>query len=194
MNYYDLRKIENLLPLEVYTCKVDLGDLKQRYIDIIDLEGDKQGRSTNIKADMTSWRLNDVYDEFIPLAEMFSKIYIEIIKTYHPQLYEILVYYYKQDFKFSYIDLWGAKYKSEEKTVPHMHLPAKVSMCLYLKTPKGCPGLSFNDISRTITVEENQMILFNGSTRHSVKSKKFKGSRYIIAGNIQDPKDTVDDY
>lgn len=184
IRYSDLKKIENLSPLEVYSCRVDLGNLKKRYIDIIDLEGDEQKKSTNVKASMTSWTLNHIYDECIPVAEIFSDAYREIIKTFKPQLYEILTYYHGNEFKFSQIHVWGAKYKSKEKTVSHDHLPAIASMCLYLKTPKGCPGLSFNAISKTIPVEEDRMIIFDSSVRHSVKSKKFRGSRYILAGNI----------
>lgn len=161
-----------------------LGDLKKRYIDIIDLEGDKQGRSTNVKASMTSWTLNHTYDECVPIAETFADVYKEIIKTFKPQLYEILTFYHGHEFRFSEIHVWGAKYKSKEKARPHDHLPAFASMCLYLKTPKGCPGLSFNEISKTIAIEEDQMIIFDSSVKHSVKSKKFRGCRYILAGNI----------
>jgi hypothetical protein len=184
MRHSNLKKIETLSPLEVYTCRVDLADFKKRLIDIIDLEGDKQEKSTNIKADMTNWRLSHIYDEYIIVDEIFSDIYREIIETYKPQLYEILTYYHGNKFRFSHVDVWGAKYRSREKTIPHTHFPAAFSMCLYLKTPKGCPGLSFNDISKTIPVEENQMILFDSSVKHSVKSKKFRGYRYVIAGNI----------
>jgi len=184
MLYSGLRKLENLSPLEVYSCKIDLGDLKKKYINIIDLEGDKQGKSTNIKADMTNWRLNHVYNEFVVIADTFSDICREIIKIHNYQLYELLCHYHGNKFKFAQVDIWGAKYKSREKTVPHIHTPAYFSMCLYLKTPKGCPGLTFNAISRSIPVEENQMIIFNSSVQHSVKSKKFRGFRYIVAGNI----------
>jgi len=184
MRYYDLKKLENLSPLEVYTCRIDLSDLKKRYIEIIDLEGDQQSKSTNIKAPMTNWRLNAIYNEFVPIADMFSIVYKNIIEIYNPQLYEILTNYHGDKFKFSQIDIWGAKYKSREKTVPHNHIPALASMCLYLKTPKGSPGLSFNELSRTIQIKEDQMLIFNSSVKHSVKSKKFRGSRYILAGNI----------
>jgi hypothetical protein len=184
MQYSNLKKLERLLPLEVYTCRINLDNFKKRLIDIIDLEGDKQGKSTNIKANMTNWKLNNRYDEFFYIAEIFSDIYKEIIKTYNPQFYDVLVHYHGNKFKFNQIDIWGAKYRSREKTIPHNHLPAFASMCLYLKTPKGCPGLSFNEISRSIPVEKDQMILFNSSVRHSVKSKKFRGYRYIVAGNI----------
>jgi len=185
VKYTGLRKIEDLYPLEVYTCNLDLGDLKKRYIEIIDLEGDKQNKTTNIKADMTDWGINEIYEELQCLTKMFSDIYKEIIKKYHPQLYQIMIDYFICDYDFTdNINIWGAKYRSREKTIPHHHLPSRMSYCLYLKTPKGCPGLSFTDISKTIPVKEDQLIIFDGSVRHSVKSKKFRGSRYILAANL----------
>jgi hypothetical protein len=184
INYFDLKKIENLSPLHIYSCRLDFGDLKKRYIKIIDLEGNKQNKATNIKAEMTSWRLNDKYGELQPLSEVFSEIYKKILETYYSQHYQIITHHYGKNYRFTDIDIWGARYRSREKTIPHDHLPAKMSYCLYLKTPKGCPGLSFTDISKTIPVQEDQLIIFDGSVRHSVKSKKFRGSRYILAANL----------
>jgi len=187
IKYSDPKKIDNLYPLEVYTCKLDLGNLKKEYIKIIDLEGDKQCRSTNIKADMTDWRLQDTYGNFEVLIDVFSDIYKKIIEKTHPEFYQILIGHYGDTYVFKNINLWGARYRSREKTIPHDHIPAKMSMCLYLKTPKGCPGLSFNDISKTIPVSEDQLLIFDSSIKHSVKSKKFRGTRYILSANI-DPE------
>jgi hypothetical protein len=182
--YSNLKKIENLTSLEVYTCKLDLGDLKKKYIEIIDLEGDKQNKSTNIKADMTDWRLNIKYVEFKLLTDALSDIYKKILETYHVEFYQSIIKYHGDNYRFKNINIWGAKYSSKEKTVPHDHFPSRMSFCLYLKTPKGCPGLSFNDVSRTIPIEEDQLIIFDSVIRHSVKSKKFKGKRYVLAGDI----------
>lgn len=184
INYSDLIRIDQLLPCEVYTCKLNLGTLKKVYREIIDKEGDKQNQSTNIKADMTDWKLNQKYHELDPLVEVFSDIYLKIQEIYHFQYYQNLISYYGNGCKFTNTEIWGARYKSREKTVPHHHEPAIMSMCLYIKTPKGCPGLSFNEVSKTIPVEEDQMIIFRSSVMHSVKSKKFKGKRYILAGNL----------
>lgn len=185
INHTEIVRLDNLNPLEVYTCILNLVDLRNRYIKIIDIEGDKQKRSTGIKADMTDWRLEDHYEEFSPLVEVFWKIYKHITLTYRPQFYEILSHYLIDDFDYKqYINLWGARYKSREKAESHNHYPSNMSFCLYLKTPKGCPGLSFTEISKTVHVEENQLIIFNGSVNHSVKSKKFRGKRYILAANI----------
>lgn len=185
MRYIDLKKIENLRPLEVYTCRVDLGLFKKKYVEIINSEGDKQSKSTNIKADMTDWKINQKYEEVQYFSKFFSDIYKEILKTYHLQFYQTIIDYYGDNYDFTdKIDIWGAKYKSREKTVPHDHRPARMSFCLYLKASKGCPGLSFTDVSKTVPIAEDQMILFDGSVRHSVKSKKFRGNRYVLAGNI----------
>lgn len=184
IDYSNLEKNKELLPLEVYTCDLNLGSLNKVYIDIINLEGDKQHRSTNIKADMTDWNLNNKYKEFEPLAKVFSDIYKHILQISHPQWYENIQIYHGHDYRFKNIDIWGAKYKSREKTIPHSHMPSTISMCLYLKVPKGCPGLTFNDLSKTISVKENQMIIFPGTIVHSVKSKKFRGNRYVLAANL----------
>lgn len=184
IKYSDPKKIDSLNPLNVYTCKLNLGNLKKEYIKIIDFERDKQHRSTNIKADMTDWRLQDTYENFEVLLDVFSDIYKKIIEKTHPEFYQILIEYYGSNYRFKNIDLWGARYQSREKTIPHDHIPAKMSMCLYLKTPKGCPGLSFNNISKTIPVAEDQLLIFDASVKHSVKSKKFRGTRYILSANI----------
>jgi len=135
---------------------------------------------------MTDFNLNIKYPELLMLTDVFFNIYMKIIEIDNNEFYQTVTNYYKENQKFVDIDLWGAKYRSKERTIPHDHIAPKslMSMCLYLKTPKGCPGLSFNDISRTIPVKENEMILFKPNVRHSVKSKKFRGNRYVIAGNI----------
>jgi hypothetical protein len=185
LNYSEISKIKQLDPLEVYTCYVDLGSLKKKYIDIINYEGDKQSHLTNIKANMTEWNLNTKYKDFHVVSELFLDVYKKIMEIYHPQFYQNLIDYYHTDVNLVSVEIWGAKYKSKEKTIPHCHDPAIMSMCLYLKTPKGCPGLSFTDISKTIPVEENQMVIFDPFITHSVKSKKFRGERYVLAANLK---------
>lgn len=182
----DPKKVDYLSPLEVYSCKIYLGDIKKTIIKIIDIEGDKQNQSTNIKADMTDWRLNYKYDAIKLFSKNFIDIYKKILQIYNPEFYKIMTNYYRDDDEYfnHIVNIWGARYRSGEKTVPHDHLPSRMSFCLYLKTPKGCPGLSFTDINKTLPIEEGMLLLFNGAIRHSVKSKKFRGTRYVLAGNF----------
>ena len=96
-----------------------------------------------------------------------------------------------KDFKPKVAEMWGMKYKSGEIAIEHDHWPCAWSGVYYLKGPKDSPGLFFpemGDQGGERTFETGLLIMFPGHVRHAVRSKKFKGSRYVVAFNVHQHK------
>mgnify|MGYP001159802140 CR=1 FL=1 len=172
------------LPLKsmitVYEKTIDDKKMDKDIIKVIDEYGDRQNHITNVKAQMTEWHM---YKEpgFNKLANIVLRLIPEITKD----KFSI------KDFKPKVAEMWGMKYKSGEIAIEHDHWPCAWSGVYYLKGPKDSPGLFFpemGDQGGERTFETGLLIMFPGHVRHAVRSKKFKGSRYVVAFNVHQHK------
>jgi hypothetical protein len=174
--------IKKDLPLKslitTFECKLDKPEMDKKIKRIIDEYGDRQNHKTNVKAQMTEWKMWDEpgFNELVPIVLDISK---QISQTK-----------FKNRKINSKLDsMWGVKYKSEEITIAHDHWPAVWSFVYYLNAPKNAPGLFFTEMGEhggEIKIEPGLLIFFEGHITHEVKSKKFEGHRYVVSGNIYD--------
>tara|TARA_Y100000004_G_scaffold158080_1_gene184187 strand:+ start:3719 stop:4276 length:558 start_codon:yes stop_codon:yes gene_type:complete len=177
------------LPLKgfitTFECKLNEPEMDKQIKKIIDKYGDRQNHKTNVKAQMTEWKM---WNELG--FEKLSIIVLDISK-------QISKVKYNNPINTMLTDLWGVKYKSGEMTTPHAHWPSLWSFVYYINAPKNAPGLFFPDMGEQggeRKIEPGLLIFFEGHIKHEVRPAKFKGYRYVVSGNIEiDRKDLKND-
>ena len=157
----------------IYSCIINEEELNKKIINKIDEVGDQQQHITNIKADMTSYKMMDH-----PGFKELKDIVLNLVSITMEHQYNFISNSYK------IYTMWGAKYKSNEYALKHSHFPSLLSFVYYINPPSDSPELLFNDCNLSIKPEHGQLIIFNSCLLHEVKQKSFKGSRYVVAGNI----------
>ena len=167
------------LPLKsfitTFECVLKEPQMDKELKKVIDISGDKQDHKTNVKAQMTDWKM---WHE--PGFKKLSGIVLDISKKISESKYNRLI-------KPALDNLWGMKYKSEETALAHDHWPAIWSFVYYVTAPKGAPGLFFPEMGEQggeRKIEPGLLIFFEGHVKHSVRPAKFKGYRYVVSGNI----------
>jgi hypothetical protein len=169
------------LPLKSFitTFESKLNDPKmdKQLKKVIDKYGDRQNHKTNVKAQMTEWKM---WHE--PGFKKLASIVLDISR-------KISEAKYNRPINPMLDNLWGMKYKSEEITIAHDHWPALWSFAYYINAPKGAPGLFFPEMGEQggeRKIEPGLLIFFEGNIKHSVRPAKFKGYRYVVSGNIKE--------
>ena len=169
------------LPLKgfitTFECILDEPKINKDIKKIIDKYGDRQNHKTNVKAQMTEWKM---WHE--PGFKQLANIVLDISR-------KISVAKYNRPINSMLDNLWGMKYKSEEVAVAHDHWPAIWSFVYYLNAPKDAPGLFFPEMGEQggeRKIEPGLLIFFEGHIKHAVRPAKFKGYRYVVSGNIKE--------
>ena len=165
--------------ITTYETKINDPKMDKEIKKVIDKQGDRQNKKTNVKAQMTEWNL-----ELEPGFKQLANIAINVAKKASSDKY-------KTDIDLRLSNLWGMKYKSEEIAIPHDHWPAPWSFAYYVNAPKDAPGLFFPDMGEQggeRKIEPGLLILFEGHVKHAVRKCKFKGYRYVVSGNLHEIK------
>ena len=169
------------LPLKgfitTFECILDEPKINKDIKKIIDKYGDRQNHKTNVKAQMTEWKM---WHE--PGFKRLADIVLDISR-------KISVAKYNRPINPMLDNLWGMKYKSEEVAIAHDHWPAIWSFVYYLNAPKDAPGLFFPEMGEQggeRKIEPGLLIFFEGHIKHAVRPAKFKGYRYVVSGNIKE--------
>ena len=131
--------------------------------------GDKQKRQSNVKADMTEWKVNEV--EWYNLCKDIIENHIVFLSG------EI-------DVQWQIVSIWGATYRKSDYTLYHSHMPSTFSFCYYPKVGSDPAPLVFSDLDYEIVPEESQLVLFPAYLNHGVPSHTNDEERVVIAGNI----------
>jgi len=163
--------------ITTYESKINDPKMDKQIKKVIDKQGDRQDHKTNVKAQMTEWRMQHEQG-FKQLAD----IAINIAK-------KVSLNKYNRDVNFKLTNLWGMKYKSEEVAMAHDHWPALWSFAYYLNAPKDAPGLFFPDMGEQggeRKLEPGLLIMFEGHIKHAVRQAKYKGYRYVVSGNLHE--------
>ena len=163
--------------ITTYETKINDPKMDKEIKKIIDKQGDRQNHKTNVKAQMTEWRMHNE-----PGFKQLANISINIAK-------QVSLDKYKRDVNFKLTNLWGMKYKSEETTIAHDHWPALWSFAYYLNAPKDAPGLFFPDMGEQggeRKLEPGLLVMFEGHIKHAVRQVKYKGYRYVVSGNLHE--------
>ena len=136
--------------------------------------GDKQDYKTNVKAQMTEWNMEDK-PGFVKLKEHILSITSFISEKY-----------YNRPMKPEISDMWGMIYKKGDYAMVHDHWPALWSGVYYITSPEKSGDLFFPQLKQTLSPQTNQMVLFNGSTRHGVKENLTDKERVAVSFNVRE--------
>ena len=142
-----------------------------RLAEIILSKGDVQKRKTNVKANMTEWRLDLESKEVSELANKAIELSSDIRKSF-------------SEIKYYTRSCWGASYTKGEYTDTHAHWPTVYSWCYYVKVPKGSSPLIFPDANIEFSPTEGDLIIFSSLVNHKVPPCECEEPRIMIAGNI----------
>ena len=142
-----------------------------RLAEIILSKGDVQNKKTNVKANMTDWRLDTEHEEVSNLANKVIELASDMRKSY-------------SDIKYYTRSCWGAVYTKGDYTDAHAHYPCLYSWCYYVKAPKGSSPLIFTEANIEFTPTEGDLIIFSSLANHKVPPCDIEKQRIMIAGNI----------
>ena len=160
-------------PTSILTTDINISDgYKQECLDVIYSFGDKMDRQTNLKADMSSYQ---VFNETKVLHDLIDKI--NIIAGHCPWIH-------LESYRYEIVDVWSGVYKKGDYAVSHMHHPAAISFCYYLKAdPDKSAPLIFDGTDVVIRPYEGLCVFFPGYLIHSVPEQIHEDTRVVIAGN-----------
>ena len=137
--------------------------------------GDKQNRTTNVKASMTDWQMQE--------EPGFVELENEIISIIH-YLPNIACHHYIGDNQFAIEAMWGTCYKKNDYTDIHAHWPAVWSGTFYVDIPTDYAGtLFFPELDHNIEPVTGQLVIFNGNTLHGVKTIQSNSERIAVSFN-----------
>tara|TARA_R100000008_G_scaffold34029_1_gene19242 strand:- start:51 stop:641 length:591 start_codon:yes stop_codon:yes gene_type:complete len=175
-------KTHNLLQMD----KEYIQPLHNKLLDIVINTGDKQNKSSNVKADMTDWDMHVKYEDFETLGKIVKVLLVqdtlpknkdEAIKTQH---------------KYDMREMWGAVYRKGDHTKRHWHWPCTWSFGYYLKTSKNTPPILFNNAMRADLIGNivyypavGDLVIFPSEIYHEVPVQEADEERVMIAGNLQ---------
>lgn len=159
----------------VYNMTVDDPKMTSDIIRMIDEQQDRQNHSTNVKAQMTEWKMQE--------EDGFKELCYYITNAVQQASLEK----YKRDINPVIFSMWGLKYNSSEYAVEHSHYPATWASAYYLNPPEGCPGIEFKNETGEwfeVPVHHGLLLIFEGNTYHRVPKREFVGDRYVVSSNI----------
>ena len=129
---------------------------------------------TNVKAYMTDWDMRGK-----PGFDKLEKIIIDM------SIYLSKIYYNKT-IKPRVENLWGMIYKKGDYAMVHDHWPSLWSGVYYIEVPDNSGDLYFPQLKQTITPQNNQMIVFEGKTRHGVRESLSDKERIAVSFNVKE--------
>ena len=165
------------------TKKIDT-NTNNRLIQKILTYPDVMKHKTNVKANMTDWRMHMKDDDF----NKVSTIAENVAKTMrygstHVDGDTHTVKNKGQSPRLMTDECWGASYSKGEFTQEHNHWPALWSWCYYLQVPKGSSPLVFTEAGIAFEPKVGDLVVFSGQAQHSVPPCECEEKRVMMAGN-----------
>ena len=174
-------KIQNLLKMD----KEYIQPLHNKLLDIVIKTGDKQNKSSNVKANMTDWYMHTKYKDFETLAKIVKVLLVQ--DTLPTNKNKPIETKHKYDIR----EMWGAVYHKDDYTLKHWHWPCTWSFGYYLKTSKNTPPIIFNNATNGKEIgniiyypQIGDLIIFPSEIYHEVPIQKTNEERIMIAGNL----------
>lgn len=167
-SHFSVFSIDNLLP-EDYLQKITDKTIELTTNDTMD-------RSTNVKANMTSYIEILKHSEY---QQMFDSImeYLNIfIKLRTPHWNRDIDYYIKE--------AWGMQHTKGDYTQNHVHPNTNWSIAFYLRVPTNDTYMYFDDFNDTLPLATNRLFIFPGLAKHRVTAHTSDITRISIAANI----------
>ena len=166
------------------TKKIDT-NTNSRLIQKILAYPDVMKHQTNVKANMTDWRMHMKDDDFGKLASTVETIAMNMrYGSTHVDGDTHTVKNKGQSPRLMTDECWGASYGKGEYTNNHNHWPALWSWCYYLQVPKGSSPLVFTEAGIAFEPKVGDLVVFSGQVQHSVPPCECEEKRVMIAGNI----------
>ena len=166
------------------TKKIDT-NTNSRLIQKILAYPDVMKHQTNVKANMTDWRMHMKDDDFGKLASTVETIAMNMrYGSTHVDGDTHTVKNKGQSPRLMTDECWGASYGKGELTKNHNHWPALWSWCYYLQVPKGSSPLVFSEAGIMFEPKVGDLVIFDGQAEHSVPPCECEEKRVMIAGNI----------
>ena len=139
----------------------------------IRLCGDKQNKTTNVKALMTHWDMFNYSNAFKELVGWIEASFSDCqLDTFNKQT----------DFKLN--SLWGMIYGNGDHAIEHHHLPSFYSFVYFVKSSKLSSPLMFKASSTYIKPEVGKLIFFPSYLIHYVPIQTHNDERITVSGNI----------
>ena len=146
---------------------------------------DVMKHKTNVKANMTDWRMHMKDDDFGKLASTVETIAKNMrYGSTHVDGDTHTVKNKGQSPRLMTEECWGASYGKGEYTKNHNHWPALWSWCYYLQVPKGSSPLVFPEAGIMFEPKVGDLVIFSGQAQHSVPPCECEDKRVMMAGNI----------
>ena len=166
------------------TKKIDT-NTNSRLIQKILAYPDVMKHKTNVKANMTDWRMHMKDDDFGKLSSTVETIAMNMrYGSTHVDGDTHTVKNKGQSPRLMTDECWGASYGKGELTKNHNHWPALWSWCYYLQVPKGSSPLVFSEAGIMFEPKVGDLVIFDGQAEHSVPPCECEEKRVMIAGNI----------
>ena len=139
--------------------------------------GDKQNRETNVKASMTDWQMQKE-PGFVELEKEIASIINYLPEIFNPN---------DDTFRLLSMEIehmWGMVYKKDDYTNIHNHWPSVWSGSFYLDIPTDYAGtLFFPELDHNIEPITGQLVIFNGSLLHGVRTIQSNSERLAVSFN-----------
>jgi hypothetical protein len=161
----------------LYSANIDDPEMDNQIMKVIDENCECKRNTTNVKAGMTDWYMQE-YPGFVKLAKEMEKISARASFTRYQHLLVPEVN-----------TMWGARYSSGEYTIEHRHYPSLWSCVYYPNTVNNAPPITFideynNNEENNIDVDKGLLLCFESTVKHKVDPRNFEGYRYVVASNI----------
>lgn len=169
-------------PISLIKCNVNEKDNQSFKEYALNLK-DKQNKNTNVKGDMSSWRIWEETDTYNPiLDDILYMVNNQIIEWMQPPIVNIST---KEKGNYFIEDAWIACYNKNDHTLEHCHRPSIASFVYCVNGNDGHPPLVFRgnpDVEIKLTT--NDLVIFPSETLHYVPASLSEETRVVLAGNI----------
>ena len=135
--------------------------------------GDKQDRSTNVKALMTDWNMFDYSESFTIICNWIHECFTQC---------PLVAFVRHKEYKMT--SLWGNYYVEGDETISHIHSPSFYSFVYFVKGNYKSAPLVFDASSTYIRPEQGKLIFFPSHLLHHVPKQRNNCVRVTISGNI----------
>ena len=173
---------------QIFETRLNIpNDIRLKAKELIMGFGDCQDRKTNVKADMTPWRVAEGIPEI--MIAIYHKLNI-CAEHSHLRIVPNDPSEPSKPVKMLFRDTWGATYRENDYAVTHSHEPSVFSFVYFVEcTPESSP-LRFISPNGDIDVKPDidKLVVFPSHLKHGVPPQCFYDGidinpRIIIAGN-----------
>ena len=178
MDYFKIHQTSSTEPCDITMVKYNNSETLNPILEEkIRSRGDEVKHLSNVKADMTDFRLYEDKD-FKRICDFAIMQCISSIEGLSQRGAEML--------RFDIVDCWGMVYKNNEGhyTVEHAHWPATFSFVYYVNACESCAPLEFTTADYAVKPFSGLMVIFPGNTSHKVSVQNCNHDRVAISGNI----------